>query len=97
MEFKSLKYSLSRIITSRNEAQKNCITQFSNFFGCFFFLIFGLKTCGTMKMFPLSAQTHFFIILSSYVEEHVKKNSSLSFISLVGLENLKGKFTVELV
>ena len=34
-------------------------------------------------MFLLSAQNDFYIILSSYVEGYVKKNSSLNFMSLV--------------
>ena len=37
-------------------------------------------------MFLLSAQNNFSIILSSYVEEHGQKNSSLNFMSLVGFQ-----------
>ena len=33
-----------------------------------------LKTYGTLKMFLLSAQNNFYVILSSYVEGQVKKN-----------------------
>ena len=53
-------------------------------------------------MFLLSVQNNFFI-MSSYVEEHVKKNSSLNFMSSIGLQASKicmyffGKFTVEQV
>ena len=32
-----------------------------------------LKTYGTLKMFLLSAQNNFYVILSSYVEGQVKK------------------------
>ena len=35
-------------------------------------------------MFLLSTQNSFYIILSSYIEEHVQKNSSLNFMSSVG-------------
>ena len=34
-------------------------------------------------MFLLSAQSNFYIILSSYVEGYVKKNSNLNFMILV--------------
>ena len=40
-------------------------------------------------MFLLSVQNDFYIILSSYVEGYMKKNSSLSFMSLVGLKASK--------
>ena len=42
-------------------------------------------------MFQLSAQNNFYIVLSSYVEEQVKKNPSLNFMSFdwfPGLQNL---------
>ena len=55
----------------------------------FFFLNFVLKTYGTLKMFLLSAQKIFYIILSSYVEGHVQKNSSLNFMSPVGFQASK--------
>ena len=53
-------------------------------------------------MFLLSAQNNFCVILSSYVEGHVKNNSNLNFISLVGFQTSKtgcffGKFTAEQV
>ena len=59
-------------------------------------------TYGTLNMFLLSVQTNFYVILSSYIEEHRKKKSSLRFISLVYFQVLKvwtffGKFTVELI
>ena len=37
-------------------------------------------------MFLLSAQNNFYIILSSCVEGHVQKNSSLNFMSPVGFQ-----------
>ena len=37
-------------------------------------------------MFLLSAQNNFYIMLSSYVEEHVQKNSGLNSMSLVGCQ-----------
>ena len=47
-----------------------------------------------MKMFLLSAQKNFYIILSSYVQDYVNKNSSLNFMSSFGfhsnLQNLDG-------
>ena len=39
-------------------------------------------------MFLLSVQNNFFI-MSSYVEEHVKKNSSLNFMSSIGFQASK--------
>ena len=42
-------------------------------------------------MFLLSVQNKFYVIMSSYVEEHVKKNSSLKFHVFgwfPGLQNL---------
>ena len=53
-------------------------------------------------MYLLSAQSDFYIILSSYVESHVKKNSSVNFMSSVGFRPPKsecffGKFTAEQV
>ena len=53
-------------------------------------------------MFLLNAQNNFYIILSSYVEGHVQKNSSLNFMSAVGFQASEiwiffGKFTAELV
>ena len=39
-----------------------------------------------LKMFLISAQNKFYVIMSSYVEKHVKKNSSLNFMSLVGFQ-----------
>ena len=44
------------------------------------------KTYGTLKMFLLSAQNNFYIILSSYVEGHVQKYSSLNFMYSVGFQ-----------
>ena len=40
-------------------------------------------------MFLLSAQNNFSFILSSYVEEHVKKSSNLNLMSLVGFQASK--------
>ena len=65
-------------------------------------LNFALKTTGILKMFLLSAQNNFYVILSSYVEGYVKKNSSLSFMSFLVSEPPKsgsffGKFTLKLV
>ena len=40
-------------------------------------------------MLLLSAQNSFYIILSSYLEGHVQKNSSLNFMSLVGFQASK--------
>ena len=53
-------------------------------------------------MFLLSAQDNFYIRLSTYVEGHVKKKSSLNFMSSVGFQASKmwtflWKFIVELV
>ena len=48
------------------------------------FLSCALNTYGTLSMFLLSVQTNFYIILSSYIEGHVKQNSSLNFMSFVG-------------
>ena len=50
--------------------------------GCSFYLknklklifMMTLKTYGTLKMFLLSAQNNFYVILSSYVKGHVKEN-----------------------
>ena len=50
----------------------------NNFWSCAF------NTYGTLSMFLLSVQINFYIILSSYIEGHVKQNSSLNFMSLVG-------------
>ena len=50
---------------------------------------FALKIYGTLKMFLLSAQNNFYIILSSYVEGHVQKDSSLNFMSSVGFQASK--------
>ena len=52
-------------------------------------------------MFLLSAQNKFYI-MSSYAENHVKKNSSLNYVSSVGFQASKicmffGKFTAEQV
>ena len=38
------------------------------------FFYFALKTYGTLKMFLLSPQSNFYIILSSYVEGNMQKN-----------------------
>ena len=53
-------------------------------------------------MFILSVQNNFYVILSSYVEAHVIKKSSLNFISPFGFQASKiwmffGKIFVELV
>ena len=40
-------------------------------------------------MFLSTAENKFYLIMSSYVEEHVKKNSSLNFMSLVGFQASK--------
>ena len=55
-----------------------------------------------MILWRLSAQNNSYIILSSYVEGHVQKNSTLNFMSLVGFQASKiwtfffGKFFMEL-
>ena len=54
-----------------------------------FSLNFALKTCCTLKMFLLSARNNFYVIMSSYLEEHVKKISSLNFMSLLGFQASK--------
>ena len=95
------KYQLSRISTSRNINSKNCKIQFFSLFG-WFFKNFALKIYGVLKMFLLSAQNNFYIVSSSYVEGHVKKKSSLNFMSLVGFQAPKfwmffWKIFVELV
>ena len=52
-------------------------------------------------MFLLSTQSNIYIMVTSYVEEHVKKSSSLNFMSSVGFQAFKmfffRKFTVEQV
>ena len=40
-------------------------------------------------MFLLSAQNNFYVILRSYLESYVKKNSSLNFVFLVGFQAFK--------
>ena len=50
------------------------------------FLSCALNTYGTLSMFLLSVQNNFYIILSSYVEVHLKQNSSLNFMLLVGFQ-----------
>ena len=84
-EFQPVKYYVSRISTSRNVKLK--IVKFSFLASsAFFFLNFALKTYGTLKMFL----NNFYIISSSYVEEHVKKDSSLNFVfgRIPGFQNL---------
>ena len=49
-------------------------------FSADFVKILPSKTYGFLKMFLLSAQNNFYVILSSCEEEHVKKNSSLNFM-----------------
>ena len=44
-----------------------------------FSLNFALKTCCTLKMFLLSARNNFYVIMSSYLEEHVKKKFKSKF------------------
>ena len=64
-----------------------------------------MKTYGTlkMKMFQLSTQSNFYFLLSSYVEDYVKKESILNFMSSVLVSwspksrYFFGKFTIELV
>ena len=58
----------------------------------FFFLIFAFKSYVSLKRFLLSAQDSFYIILSSYVEGHVKKIKSEFhvFAWFPGLQNLEG-------
>ena len=49
-----------------------------------------LKTYGTLKMFLLSAQNNFYVILSSYVDRRAsERKSTLSFMSLVGFQFAK--------
>ena len=68
------------------EIIENCKIQFCSLFG-WLFKNFALKTYDTLKMFLLSAQNNFSIMLYSYV--HVQKNSSLNFLSLVGFQASK--------
>ena len=62
--------------------QKTIKSSFLAFFADFFFFFFNfaLKTYGTLKILILGAQDSFHIILSYYVEGHVKQNSNLNFI-----------------
>ena len=55
------------------------------------FLIFAFKTYVSLKKFLLSAQDSFYIILSSYVEGHVKKIKSEFHVFgwFPGLQNLE--------
>ena len=55
------------------------------------FLIFAFKTYVSLKKFLLSAQDSFYIILSSYVEGHVKKIKSEFYVFgwFPGLQNLE--------
>ena len=48
-----------------------------------------INTYGTLNIFLLSIQTNFYIILSSYVERHTMKKSSLSFMFLIGFQAYK--------
>ena len=70
------------------------------FFFFFWVLNFALNT---LSLFLLYFQNSFWVILSWHVEEHVKQNSSLNFVSLVGFQASKvwvfflGKFTAEQV
>ena len=83
----TFKYCLSRISTSRIIKLKKCKIQFFSLSCLFsFFLIFAFKTYASLNKFLLSAQDNFYIILGSYVEGHVKKKSSLNFMSLVGFQ-----------
>ena len=50
------------------------------------FLSCALNTYGTLIMFLLRVQNNFYIILISYVGGHVKQNSGLYFMSLVGFQ-----------
>ena len=54
-----------------------------------FFKNFALKTYCNLKMFLLSAQNNFYVTLSSYEEEQVKKSSSLNLMSSVGFQASK--------
>ena len=76
------------ISTSRNKAQKIVIFVSLAFLATFL-KNFALKTCGTLKIFLLRTQNNFYIIFSWYVEEYVKKNWSLNFMSLVGFQACK--------
>ena len=55
----------------------------------FFFVSFARKTYCNMKMFLVSNQSNFYLIMSSYVEGHVEKSISLNFMSLVGFQTFK--------
>ena len=55
----------------------------------FGFKIFAQITYGTLKMFLLSPQNNLYIIFSSYIEEHVKGNSNLNFMSSGGIQTSK--------
>ena len=83
--------STFKIISIQDQHFKKCkvqkIVKFSFLaFSADFFSNFVLTTYGTLKMFLLSAQNNFDIISSLCVEGHVKKNSSLNFVSLVGFQ-----------
>ena len=74
------------------KAQNIVKSSFVAFLAVFFLfacLNFALKTYCTLKMFLLCAQNNFYIKMSSYVEGHVQKNSSLNFMSLVGFQASK--------
>ena len=72
--FQPDKYCLSRISTSRIIISKNIKFNLLAFPAYFLFLISAFKTYASLKRFLLSAQDNCYIILSSYVEGHVKKN-----------------------
>ena len=53
------------------------------------FFNFAFKTHGTLKMLILGAQDNSHIILSYYVEGHLKKNSNLNFMSSIDFQASK--------
>ena len=84
-----VKYFFSRISTSRNNNTQKLVEFGFLAFLPDFFLYFALKYYGTLKIFLLSAQNNAYVILSSYVEGHVRKKSSLNFMSPVGFQASK--------
>ena len=53
------------------------------------FLKFRSQNLWHSKDVPIKFQNNFYIVLNSYVEGHVKKNSILNFMSSVGFQASK--------
>ena len=87
-EFQPVKHYLSRINTSRNAKLEKL---WNSILGQFLLISFNFahKTYRTLKMLLLNAHSNFYVILSSYVERHMRKVSSLNFMSFIGFEALK--------